>query len=182
MTLCQHYFGYMVLDKIVLQKAFSFIYWYFFGRNNILEPNEHFFQKSKSSLEVQRTKKLFSDNPRHKILEHYSVFIQVLLVKVKQKLISGKTNLLYELYELPHELPNDLRLRILVNQEILEKSQIRVEKQSGSQSPFQKLKLNQQLKNTEKQISNFSCLVRFYQILFQIFCPRLQKGTGHSQL
>ena len=30
-------------------------------------------------------------------------------------------------YELPHELPNDLRLRILGNKEILGKSQILVE-------------------------------------------------------
>ena len=30
-------------------------------------------------------------------------------------------------YELPHELPNDLRLRILGNKEILGKSQIWVE-------------------------------------------------------
>ena len=39
-------------------------------------------------------------------------------------MISSIANLVYEL---PHELPNDLRLRILRNKEILGKSQIWVE-------------------------------------------------------
>ena len=39
-------------------------------------------------------------------------------------MISSIENLVYEL---PHELPNDLRLRILGNKEILGKSQILVE-------------------------------------------------------
>ena len=39
---------------------------------------------------------------------------------------------------LPHELPNDLRLRILAYYEILEKSQISVKTESSAQPPFQK--------------------------------------------
>ena len=42
-------------------------------------------------------------------------------------------------YQLPHDLPNNLRLRILGNQEIFEKSQLWVDTQSSSQSPFNKL-------------------------------------------
>ena len=38
-----------------------------FSRNNLFLKNEHFSQKVQSSLEVQRTKKNFSDNPGHNI-------------------------------------------------------------------------------------------------------------------
>ena len=41
--------------------------------------------------------------------------------------------------KLPHELPNDLRLKILWNLEILGKSQDWMETESSAQSPFQKL-------------------------------------------
>ena len=46
------------------------------------------------------------------------------LPQVKRNVISGIANVVYEL---PHELPNDVRLTILGNKEILEKSQIWVE-------------------------------------------------------
>ena len=42
-------------------------------------------------------------------------------------------------YKLPHELPNDLRLRILGNKEISVKSQSYVDTQPSAQTPFQKL-------------------------------------------
>ena len=41
-------------------------------------------------------------------------------------------------YELPHWLPNDLRLRILENKKILEKCEIWVETQPSAQSSLQK--------------------------------------------
>ena len=44
--------------------------------------------------------------------------------QVKRNVISSIANMVYEL---PHELPNDLRLRILGNKEILGKSRIWVE-------------------------------------------------------
>ena len=59
--------------------------------------------------------------------------------QVKRYLISSITNLVHEL---PYELPNDLRLRILGNQEILEKSQMWVETQPSAQSSFQKLNVD----------------------------------------
>ena len=40
-------------------------------------------------------------------------------------------------HELPHELPNNLRLRIFGNYKILEKCQMWVETQPNTQSPFQ---------------------------------------------
>ena len=51
-------------------------------------------------------------------------------------MISSIANLAYELR---HELPNDLKIRILGNEEKLEKSQIRVETQPSAQSPFKNL-------------------------------------------
>ena len=46
------------------------------------------------------------------------------MLQVKRNLLSCITNLTYEL---PHGLPSDLRLRILGNWKILEKSQIWME-------------------------------------------------------
>ena len=48
--------------------------------------------------------------------------------KVKRNMISSIPNLVYELLQgLPHDLPSNLRVRILGNKEILGKSQILVE-------------------------------------------------------
>ena len=55
--------------------------------------------------------------------------------QVKQDLISGITNFVYEL---PYELPDKLKLRIFGNQEILGKSQSWLEAESSAQSSFQK--------------------------------------------
>ena len=74
-------------------------------------------------------------------------------------MISSIANLVYE-------LPNNLRLRILGNKEILGKSQIWVEIVSPPE-----IKLwQQQSKNTQKQISNFSCPVQLYWI--SLFCSK----------
>ena len=57
------------------------------------------------------------------------------------------------------------RLKILGNQEILEKSEIWVETKPSAQSPFKKLNFgNSSQKNMQKQISNFSFPVQFYWI------------------
>ena len=50
-------------------------------------------------------------------------------------MISSIANLIYEL---SHEFPNNLRLRILRNKEILRKSQIWVETEPSAQSPYHK--------------------------------------------
>ena len=64
--------------------------------------------------------------------------------------------------ELLQELPNDLRLRILVNKEISGKSQIWVETYPSPQSLFYKLNFG--------QTSNLSCPVQFYWI--SLFCSK----------
>ena len=68
-----------------------------FDRSNLSEPSDHIFQKVDSSLEVKIAKEKFSGNPGHRILEIYN--------EVKQNLISNTIN---SVYELPHELSNDL--------------------------------------------------------------------------
>ena len=61
-------------------------------------------------------------NPGLNTLELYNVLIQMQFTTSKGNLISSIANLIYEL---PHELLNDLRLRrILGNEEMLERSQI----------------------------------------------------------
>ena len=84
--------------------------------------------------------------------------------KVKRYLISSITNLVHEL---PHELPNDFRIRILGNQEILEKCQMWVETQTSAQSPFQKLNIDNSCKKhtnldaTIEALSNFTVFLYF---------------------
>ena len=84
-------------------------------------------------------------------------------------MISSIANLLYEL---PHELPNDLRLRILGNKEILVKSQIWVETEPSAQSPFQKLNLGSSSQKTRKgRYQTFLVLSSFTGFLY--FVPNI---------
>ena len=72
-------------------------------------------------------------------------------------------------YKLPHELPNDLRLRILGNKEISVNSQSYVDTQPSAQTPFQKLNVgNSSPKiNTKvyKFVSKFLDLSSFTRLL-----------------
>ena len=76
MVSCKQYFACSVWIKNWLWKAFTITYWYFFDRTNFFKPNEHFFQKFQSSLEVWRSKRKFSDNLAHNFLELYNVLIK----------------------------------------------------------------------------------------------------------
>ena len=85
--------------------------------------------------------------------------------------------------ELPPELPNDLRLRILGNKEMSVKPQSFVDTQPSSQCPFQKLKVDNSSPTTTQQYMSvyqnfltFSVLLDFC-ISFQIFCP----GLSHKR-
>ena len=77
----------------------------------------YFSQKFESSLVVFRAKWRFSGNLVHNILEPYNALVQIRLTTSKTK----RDTLL------PYESPNELRLKILGNQEISEKSQLLVE-------------------------------------------------------
>ena len=102
------------------------------------------------------------------------------LPQVKGNLIFSIANLVYEL---PHELPNDLRFRILGNWKILEKFQIWVDTQPSAQSPFKNLQIavKKNAKTDTKLL--FSCPVLLdYSILFQIFCLRLSEQANFRSL
>ena len=62
-------------------------------------------------------------------------------------MISSIANLVYDL---PHELPNDLRLRIFGNKDIIGKSKIWVGIELSAQSPFQKLNFGNSSQKTQK--------------------------------
>ena len=75
-------------------------------------------------LEERRVKKFINNyNLGHNILELY-VLVEIRLTKVNRNVVSSIADLVYEL---PHQLPNDLRFRILGKKKILGKSQIWVE-------------------------------------------------------
>ena len=70
-------------------------------------------------------------------------------------------------YVLPHELPNNLRLRILGNKEILGKFQFWVETQPSVQSPFKKLKFGSSSQKTRKsRYQTFLALSSFTGFLY----------------
>ena len=71
-----------------------------------------------------------------------------------------------------HELPNDVRLRILGNKAILGKSQIWVETWPSAQSSFQKLNFgNSSQKTRESKYQNFLVISSF--IGFFYFVPNI---------
>ena len=83
--------------------------------------------------------------------------------QVKRKVVATTTSLVYGF---SHELPNNLRLRILGNKEILGKSLIWFEK---GQVSLPEIKLwNSNQKSRHNQISKFSSPVKFYWI--SLFC------------
>ena len=79
-------------------------------------------------------------------IQNYNVLVQIRLTS-KTKRVSSISNLVYDL---PHQLPNDVRLRILGNKEILGKSQIWVETKSSIKSPFQILNFGNSNQKTRK--------------------------------
>ena len=102
--------------------------------------------------------------------------------RVKRYLISSIRNLLHEL---PSELPNDSRFRILGNQEILEKCQMWVQTQANAQSPFQKLNVDTSCQKTRKiRYYTFEVLPNFIVSLYFVpnILPRIvdpMRAKGH---
>ena len=83
-------------------------------------------------------------------------------------------------YGLPHKLPNDLRLRILENKEMLGKSQIWVETQPSAQSLFQKFGSSSQ-KTCKSRYQTFFALSSLAGFLY--FVPNiLPRIVATSQL
>ena len=92
--------------------------------------------------------------------------------QVEGNLISSIANLVYEL---PHELPNKLRRRILGEQEILGKSQIWVGTQPSSQFPFKNLDFaNTSSKTRKNRFQTFLFLSSFTGLLHLV--PNILSG------
>ena len=86
MVLCKPSFAYLVQVKNLVLQSFQLCLLVCFDRTSFSVPNEHFFQKFESSLEVQRSKTEFSDNCGHNILELYNILVQVQFTTCKTKL------------------------------------------------------------------------------------------------
>ena len=96
-----------------------------------------------------------------------------------------KSSLANLVYELPHELPNDLRLRILGNKGILGKPQIWDETWPSAQSPFQKLKFGSSSQKTcESRYQTFLVLSGFTGFLYFVpnNLPMIVGSTYPSRL
>ena len=66
----------LLIGKAYCKAIFSLAYW-LPDKAKIFEPNNRFFQKYDSSLEVQRAKGKFSDNSGQNILEPYNDLLQM---------------------------------------------------------------------------------------------------------
>ena len=98
-------------------------------------------------------------NHVHKIMKHFKILAWFDSPQVMWCMKSITKNIEHEL---SYKLPNDLRLRILGNQEIMEKLQKWGEAEPSTQSPFQEKNLGtSSQKWQKKQISNFSILSSF---------------------
>ena len=80
---CQQYFVCSVQIKNWPQNAFIVTFWQLFDRNNFFESNERFFQKLKSSFEVQRGNRRLSEYHDDTILEVYNVLIHTRITTSK---------------------------------------------------------------------------------------------------
>ena len=87
---CKLCFTYLILIKILVQKAVNFAYWQFFDRSNFFEPK----RKLETLLEVQKARETFSGNLGHNILELYNDLVQVRFATVKRNVTSAITNLI----------------------------------------------------------------------------------------
>ena len=99
------------------------------------------------------------------------------------------TNLVHEM---PHELLNDIRLRILGNQGIFEKFQMRVKSKPSAKSSIPKLNVDKSCQKTRKiryysfeVLPNFTVLIYFTVQYFGQDCLRKQisgRNLGQSHL
>ena len=89
--------------------------------------------------------------------------------QINRKLMSSIANLAYKL---PHELLNNLRLRILGNEKMIEKSQSWDDTQPGAQPPFKNLDFaNSKQKTSKNRYQNFFFLSSFTGLIH--FVPNI---------
>ena len=103
----------------------------FLNELTFLHQSWSFFQKVESSLKGLRAKVKFQTFLVRLFSYYLIIWLRSESPQLKQCLISSMANLIHELL---NELPNDLRLRILGKQEILEKCQMWVNMQPNGHS------------------------------------------------
>ena len=169
MVSCQHYFAYLIQFKNLTLKNFLLYLLVFFDRSNIFEPNQHFPRNSNHHWKCREEKEGF-EATLVIISWNFTIFqYRSDSPQVKGNLISSITNLLYEL---PHELPNDLRLRKLGNIRKISNLGGHIAQYLVS---LQELRIcEQQLKNTQKQIPNLFFLSSFTGLIH--FVPNILSG------
>ena len=84
--MCKQYLDVQFRLKIDSRKLSPSLIGSFFDRTNFFQANGHFFRKFQSSLEVSRSKRKFSDNLVHNILELYNILIGTPLTTSKTRL------------------------------------------------------------------------------------------------
>ena len=115
--------------------------------------------------------KLGTYNLGHNILKFYNVSVPIRLTTSKGNVISSIRNLVYEL---PHELPNNLRLKDLSKEGNIRK----ISNLGGAQSPPQKLNLGNSRQNTRKsRYQTFLALSSFTGFLY--FVPNILSRIVH---
>ena len=120
------------------------------------------FSRFESSLEVQRAKRKFLDNPGHNILELYSILVQIRFPTSKRKLDIQYSKLGIRVASRIAERLRTQDLRKLGN---IRKISTLGGHMAQCLVSIQELRLYQQhLKNTQKHVPNFSFPVQFYWI------------------
>ena len=143
----------------------------FSERTNFSQPKLVLFPESCIIIgRVERVKQIFETILAIIFWHFWIIPLRPDSPQVKRYLLSSISNLVHEL---PHELPNVLKLRILGNYKILEKCQIRMETQPSAQSSFQKLNVDNSCKRTRKiryyivkVLSNFTAFFEFVTNIF----------------
>ena len=106
-------------------------------------------------------------NPGHSILELYNILVQVRFATSRTKL-----DIQYNIvYELPHELPSALRLRILGNQQILEKYTIWIKTEPSAQSHSQQFNFS----NSSQKILKIPLLYSTQGVIYLIHAQNSMK-------
>ena len=174
MVLCKHYFAYSAQAKNLTLESFQLCLLVFFLIELVFLSNISTFSRNFNHHWKCREQKQNFRIIEVIIFWNFTIFqYSSDSLQVKRNFISSIANLVYEL---PHELPNEGRLRILENQEILEKSQVWVGKSLVPRLSSRNLTLVIAVKNHAKMDIKltFSCPVLLdFSILFQIFCPGL---------
>ena len=149
-------------SKFEFRKLSHFLISIFLNRNVFFEQNKHFSQKVQSIWEVQTTKQKFSNNLGHNILELYNALVQI-------RFATSKTKLDIEYNKLGIRVASRVAKQLKTQNLRKLENIVKISSLAGDIAPYpvslsEIKRWQQQLKNTKKQICNFSFPVQFYCI------------------